>query len=201
MNKKFWDIYAPIYERAMRADRKIYAYMYNRIPQVIAGKKVLEIATGPGLLAKRVAHAADKMIATDYSSGMIREAQKGTCPQNLSFEVVDARNLPYEEDSFDAVLIANALHLIPEPEQVLVEIRKVLKEDGILIAPNFVEHNKGVISRIWSTILKIVGVRFEQQWSAEEYKAFLQNNGWNLVKCQEMQARIPIVYVECVKSR
>lgn len=65
--KKTWDLYAPIYKRAMKADQKIYDYMYARIPEVIEGKKMLEIATGPGLLAKHVGHAASEMIATDYS--------------------------------------------------------------------------------------------------------------------------------------
>lgn len=71
MNKKVWDLYAPIYERAMRADKKVYQNMYDRIPQIIADKEVLEIATGPGLLAKKVADAAKKMIATDYSEGVV----------------------------------------------------------------------------------------------------------------------------------
>ncbi|MCD8067949.1 MAG: hypothetical protein LUE87_03505 [Lachnospiraceae bacterium] len=55
MNKKIWDIYAPIYEKAMRGDRKAYSLMYEHIPQVIQGKDVLEVATGPGLLAQHVA--------------------------------------------------------------------------------------------------------------------------------------------------
>lgn len=136
MNKKVWDLYAPIYERAMRADRKVYQYMYDRIPQIIADKEVLEIATGPGLLAKHVADAAKKMIATDYSEGMIAEAKKGVYPSNLIFEVADATALPYKDDSFDVVLIANALHVIPNPEKALSEIDRVLKPDGVLIAPN-----------------------------------------------------------------
>lgn len=90
MNKKIWDLYAPIYERAMRADRKLYKFMYYRIPKVIRGKDVLEIATGPGLLAKNIAYAANIIIATDYSEGMIAQARKGECPGNLSFEVADA---------------------------------------------------------------------------------------------------------------
>lgn len=71
MNKKVWDLYAPIYERAMRTDKKVYQNMYDRIPRIIADKEVLEIATGPGLLAKKVADAAKKMIATDYSEGIV----------------------------------------------------------------------------------------------------------------------------------
>lgn len=161
MNKKTWDLYAPIYELAMRADKKVYKVMYERIPNVIEGKVVLEIATGPGLLAKYVAHAASKMIATDYSDGMIAEAKKGEIPKNLTFEVADATNLPYEDDSFDVVLIANALHVMPEPEKAMSEIDRVLKSGGILIAPNFVNHKGGLLSSIWSKILKIAGIKFE----------------------------------------
>lgn len=130
MKKKIWDLYAPIYEKAMRADYKYYKFMYDRIPTKIQNKEVLELATGPGLLAKHVAYAAKRMVATDYSEGMIREAQKGKCVDNLIFEVADATDLPYENHSFDVVLIANALHIMPEPEKALKEIERVLKEDG-----------------------------------------------------------------------
>ena len=60
MKKKIWDLYAPIYEKAMRADRKCYKFMYHRVKSQIVGKEVLEIATGPGLLAKHVAPAAKR---------------------------------------------------------------------------------------------------------------------------------------------
>ena len=200
MKKKIWDLYAPIYEKAMRADYKYYKFMYDRIPTKIQNKEVLELATGPGLLAKHVAYAAKRMVATDYSEGMIREAQKGKCVDNLIFEVADATDLPYENHSFDVVLIANALHVMPEPEKALKEIERVLKEDGLLIAPNFVGHKKGVISRIWSGILKIAGIRFEHQWTSEEYLRWLEFHGRSVRFSNELGARIPLVYTECVRK-
>lgn len=201
MNKNVWNLYAPIYERAMRADRKLYEFMYDRIPQVIEGKEVLELATGPGLLAKHVAHAAKRMVATDYAEGMIREARKGTCPANLTFEVADATALPYPDASFDAVLIANALHIMPNPEAALREIRRVLKPGGILIAPNFVDHKKGIASRAWSGILQLAGISFAHQWSEGEYLDFLRRNGWQVNYHKLMLARISIVYAECTACK
>lgn len=59
MNKKTWDLCAPIYKRAMKADQKIYDFMYERIPEMVKDKDVL---------------------ATDYSDGMIAEAKKGVFP-------------------------------------------------------------------------------------------------------------------------
>lgn len=197
MNKKIWNLYAPVYSRAMKADRKIYDFMYERIPERVKDKEVLEIAAGPGLLAKHIAPAAKSVIATDYSEGMIAQAEKGEHPDNLCFEIADAMDLPYEDESFDAVLIANALHIVPDPEKVLSEIDRVLRQDGLLIAPNFVDHKGTMISRIWSGILRIAGIRFEHRWSAREYIAFLEKNGWKVIFSREMAARIALVYAEC----
>ncbi len=200
MKKRTWDLYAPIYKQAMKADQKIYDFMYGRIPAVIRDKEVLELATGPGLLAKHVAPAAKRMIATDYSDGMIAEAKKGDCPENLTFEKADAMQLPYRDDSFDVVLIANALHIVPAPEKVLSEIDRVLRPGGLLIAPNFVEHKGTLGSRIWSGILRLAGVKFEHQWSAEEYVRFLEANGWRVTFSRKMEARIAMMYAECERG-
>ena len=200
MKKKVWDLYAPIYEKAMRLDQKYYQYMYDRIPTKIKDKKVLEIATGPGLLAKHVAYASKSMIATDYSEGMIKEACKGEYSEKLKFEVADATNLPYPDNSFDVVLIANALHVMPSPEKALSEINRVLRNEGILIAPNFVGHKKGAVSKLWSGILKIAGIKFEHQWTSDEYLEWLEKHGWNVTFSKLLPSRISLMYAECIRK-
>lgn len=177
MKKSVWDIFAPIYERAMKSQKHIYDFMYAEISSAVKGKSVLELATGPGMIARHIAPSARAVIATDFSPKMIETAQKKTAAENVSFELADATDLRFSDKSFDAVIIANALHVMPNPEKALSEIKRVLKDDGLLIAPNFIvrEHAK---KNAWQKLLSLVGVRFNHDWTAEEYKAFLLENGW-----------------------
>ena len=68
MNKKIWDLYAPIYEKAMRMDQKYYAYMYKRISRRVVDKEVLEIATGPDTIWRREIFLQGKEKADDTGS-------------------------------------------------------------------------------------------------------------------------------------
>ncbi|MCD8192917.1 MAG: hypothetical protein LUD55_09015 [Oscillospiraceae bacterium] len=61
-------------------------------------------------------------------------------------------------------------------------------------------HKKGVVSAVWSQILRIAGVRFEHQWSTDEYREFLEANGWEVTLMKEMPARITLAYAECVRT-
>ena len=201
MKGKIWDLYAPIYSRAMRAEERSYAYLYRRIAKLVRAKEVLELATGPGALAKRIAPVTKHMLATDYSEGMIAEAKKGACPNNLRFEVADALSLPYADASFDAVVIVNALHLLPEPERALREMARVLRPDGVLIAPNFVKQRESLLTRFWEALLSLAGLRFANQWTPEEYLDFLKKNGWEVRFYKVMQARMPLIYTECRRAR
>ena len=193
---KIWNLYAPLYETAMKPDQKLYDEVAQLIKKKIRGKEVLELACGPGNLSMMIASAAKQLTATDYAERMIAQAKKKDNPFHIVFEQADAMNLPYEDGSFDAVVIANALHIVPEPEKVLEEIRRVLRPDGILIAPNFVEHEKGKVSRAWTALLKTAGVKFAHEWSAEQYYEFLEENGWKITFRKEIPARNLLAYAE-----
>ena len=196
MSKNIWDIFAPVYELAMRSQKNIYDYMYVRIGEVAKRKDVLELATGPGMIARHIAPLANHVVATDFAPKMIETARKAKNPENLSFEVADATSLRFEDKSFDAVVIANALHIIPNPEKALAEIRRVLKDDGVLIAPNFI-FKAGGKRNLWQRILSLVGVRFAHEWTEDEYKSFLKANGWTIEMSYVLKGRIDLAYVEC----
>lgn len=199
MGKTIWDRFAPVYSLAMKSQKNIYAYMYKHIGDAAAGKIVLELATGPGLIANHIADKASKVVATDFSPEMINQAKKNGTADNVVFEIADASDLSYADKSFDIVVIANALHVIPNPEKVLGEIDRVLKDGGLLICPTYIHRNAEEKENLWAKLLKALGVSFAHQWTAGEFAAFIQSNGWKINKSEVVPGRIDLMYAECAR--
>ncbi len=203
-NEGIWDKFAPIYTGFVTGtpgNKHAYEAMYKRIRTMVKDKEVLELATGPGVIAKQVATEAKSMTATDFSEKMLAVARRGIVPSNLVFERADASDLQYNDESFDVIIIANALHVIPDHEKVLSEIKRVLRKDGLLIAPNFIHDNRKKISELFSKTLSCVGVQFEAKWDAKGYKAFLERNGFEVKYTKPFESTIPLMYTECMAEK
>lgn len=199
-HKNFWDRNAGRYDRFMRKDRAAYETMYGLIRPVVKGKTVLELATGTGLIAKNIVNAAAHIEASDTSAEMIREAKRRNHSAKLYFSVQDMFCLPYADGSFDAVIVSNALHIVPQPEKALREIKRVLKDDGVLIAPTFTHSENSFFGKVRAFFMKLAGFPLHSRWTSEEYLTFLQQNGWTVRKSVVLKASFPLTYTECVKS-
>ena len=121
----------------MRKNAIAYDQLYALLRPAVWHKTVLEVATGTGQVAKHLLCSADHIEATDASAAMIAQAKRGNFSSKLYFSVQDMFHLPYADQSFDVVIVSNALHIVPHPEKALIEFRRVLKNDGTLIAPTF----------------------------------------------------------------
>ena len=199
-HKNFWDRNAGQYDRFMRKDRAAYETMYGLIRPVVKGKTVLELATGTGLIAKNIVNAAAHIEASDTSAEMIREAKRRNHSAKLYFSVQDMFCLPYADESFEVVIVSNALHIVPQPEKALAEIHRVLRDDGVLIAPTFTHAENSFFGNSKAFFMKLAGFPLHSRWTSEEYLCFLQQNGWTVRKSDVLKASFPLTYVECVKA-
>ena len=196
----FWDKNAGRYDRFMRKDQAAYEEMYKLIRPVVKAKTVLELATGTGLIAKNIVNAAAHIEATDASAEMILEAKRDNRSAKLHFSVQDMFCLPYAEESFDVVIVSNALHIVPQPEKALAEIRRVLKGDGVLIAPTFTHAGNSFTGKVKAFFMKLAGFPLHSRWTSEEYLRFLRQNGWAVRKSAVLKASFPLTYAECEKT-
>ena len=199
-HKNFWDKNAGRYDRFMRKDRAAYEEMYALIWPVVKGKTVLELATGTGLIAKSIVNAAAHIEATDASVGMIAEAKRDNQSAKLHFSVQDMFRLPYAGKSFDVVIVSNALHIVPQPEKALAEIHRVLKDDGVLIAPTFSHAGNSFSGKVRAFFMKLAGFPLHSKWTSEEYLRFLRQNGWAVRKSVVLKASFLLTYAESEKT-
>ena len=198
-SENFWNRNAKRYDRFMRKDRAAYEKLYELIRPVVKARTVLELAAGSGLIAKNIVRAASHIEVTDASEEMIAEAKRNNRSAKLHFSVRDMFCLPYADKSFDVVIVSNALHIVPQPEKALAEIRRVLKDDGVLIAPTFTHGNGTLRGRIKLFFMKLAGFPLNSRWSSADYLAFLRQNGWTVRKSTMLKASFPLTYAECVK--
>lgn len=199
-SQNFWDKNAGRYDRFMRKDAAAYERLYRLLRPVVRQKTVLELATGTVLIAKHIVHSADHIEATDASQEMIEQAKQGVKSAKLYFSVQDMFHLPYADQSFDVVIVVNALHIVPEPEKALSEIRRVLKDDGVLVAPTFTHADNAFFGKVKAFFMKLAGFPLHSKWTSHEYLAFLRENGWTVQKSTVLKASFPLAYAECVKS-
>ena len=198
-SENFWNRNAKRYDRFMRKDRAAYEKLYELIRPVVKARTVLELAAGTGLIAKNIVRATSHIEVTDASEEMIAEAKRNNRSAKLHFSVRDMFCLPYADKSFDVVIVSNALHIVPQPEKALAEIRRVLKDDGVLIAPTFTHGNSTLQGRIKLFFMKLAGFPLNSRWSSADYLAFLRQNGWSVRKSAVLKGSFPLTYAECVK--
>ena len=199
-HKSFWDRNAGRYDRFMRKDRAAYDEIYELIRPIVRHKTVLELATGTGLIAKNIVNAAAHIEATDASAEMIAEAKQDNRSAKLHFSVQDMFRLPYANQSFNVVIVSNALHIVPQPEKALQEIKRVLKDDGVLIAPTFTHAGNSFSGKVRAFFMRMAGFPLHSKWTSAEYLRFLSQNGWTVRKSAILKAAFPLTYAECVKS-
>ncbi len=115
---------------------------------------------------------------------------------NVRFSVQDAYSLAYDAESFDIVIVSNTLHIMPRPEKALEEIKRVLKPDGMLIAPTFV-HAETKKAAVLSRLLSVTGFRAYHRWTRCSYIRFLQDSGFTVEDTEMLPTPFPFVYCCC----
>ncbi|WP_027496617.1 class I SAM-dependent methyltransferase [Rhodococcus sp. JG-3] len=125
-------------------DERCIDYARGRFDQAVSGDasaraalpyvRALELGCGTGffLLNLMQAGIADKGSVTDLSPGMVKVALRNAEHLGLDVDgrVADAETIPYDDDTFDLVVGHAVLHHIPDVEQSLREVLRVLKPGG-----------------------------------------------------------------------
>lgn len=190
----FWDNVAWVYDVfANVVNRKANRALCAAVEKWVGPfDEVLECACGTGLLSGGLARRCKSLTATDFSANMLRRAEK-KCRKygNVTFEQADILQLRYPDASFDAVVAANVLHLLDEPDKALRELERVCRPGGRLILPTYMNQTeKGTTNRVSGAIGK-AGAGFKREFTLDSYRKFFADAGWMDADYTLCEGRIP----------
>lgn len=116
-----------------------FTWVAQHVPMPEQGGSVLDVGCGPAWFwpeAMQVLPAGITLTLFDQSPGMVQEAMercRGLAFAGLAAQTGDVAELPFADNSFDAVIAMHMLYHVADQEKALAEIRRVLKPGGTLV--------------------------------------------------------------------
>lgn len=202
-NIYFWNRTAKLYTAIQESNNKIlYDKLCSRISKYFnKNTRVLELACGTGQLTSRLGDKVLYWEATDFSEKMVSVTKKRfKTSGSVHCKVEDATNLTCDNSIFDVVLIANALHIMPNPDKALKEIYRVLKPNGFLIAPTFVYD--GYVNTFKIDMLEKAGFKTFHKWKSAEFENFVEQRNFHILESYLIRDNfLPECVLVCKKSK
>lgn len=203
-DRAYWERHAARYDRSLGPLGRPLPRMLELVGEAVTGSgRVLELAAGTGLVTPVLAGAAREVVSTDYASAMVerlealvRERRLG----NVHCQQADIYALPFEDGSFDAVVAANVLHLVPDLDAALAAMRRVLRPGGRLVVPTFC-HDETALSWVVSRLLAITGFPGHRRFTASTLRQAVAAGGIAIGRSEALPGLIPICYLDGVPAQ
>jgi phosphatidylethanolamine/phosphatidyl-N-methylethanolamine N-methyltransferase len=137
----------------------------HRLP-LRPGDRVLEVGVGTGL--SLLHYPADcHVTGIDISEPMLEQARERAAElrrSDVDLRLMDARELAFADATFDHVLAPYVMSVVPQPERVMQEMRRVCKPEGtIAVVNHFRSENRilGVLERVFTPASQWIGFRMD----------------------------------------
>tara|TARA_Y100000590_G_scaffold462865_1_gene628094 strand:- start:4867 stop:5673 length:807 start_codon:yes stop_codon:yes gene_type:complete len=92
-------------------------------------KYSLELGAGDGIQSTLIAKYTTKLLSTDLNQDRLI---KKSHPR-IDYDICDAENLKYASDRFELIYSSNLLEHLPNPKKAILEMKRVMKDDGLMI--------------------------------------------------------------------
>ena len=139
-NELRYRLYAPVYDLGAKPIEGARERALERV-DVEVDERVLIVGSGTGMDLSYLPREAS-VTALDLTPAMVRRTERRAqrLGVDVDAQVADARSLPFEDDTFDVVLLHLVLSVIPQPARVASEAARVFADDGrVSILDKFVE--------------------------------------------------------------
>jgi SAM-dependent methyltransferase len=140
------------------------------------GRRVLEVAAGPGRGLGLLKRKAARVVGGDYTFSLVKQARAHYGPR-IPVLQFDAQAMPFRNGSFDLVIFFEAIYYVPDAERAIAEARRVLSPGGVLLICSANREWEGFSASPYST----------RYFTASELGALLARHGFET----ELNAAFP----------
>lgn len=189
--RDLWEKIASNYDKQSSKFEQAYKLSIEKSKKVLKNTdKVLEIACGTGIISLAIAEQVNSVIGVDISPKMITIAKEKAAKlsiNNVDFKTADGYSLKYEDNTFDAVLLFNSLHIVKEPSVLLAEIYRLLKPNGYLItATDCYSESVPFLKKIYTLVPKIMNrfgvINYLSCFSKKDIISLLMQNKYEIIE-------------------
>ena len=197
----YWERHAKRYDRSTRFLARPVPRMLELATSAVRGSRdVLEVAAGTGLLTAAIAPAVTSVVATDYAPAMVAQLEarlRADKIDNVACQQADINALPFADHSFDAVVAANVLHLVPDLEQSLASLRRVLRPNGHLVAPTYL-HAETFGASVLSRLFALTGFPGARRFTSASFPTAIEAAGFRIVTFETIPGPFPVGFVDAI---
>ncbi|HEX4012068.1 MAG TPA: class I SAM-dependent methyltransferase [Solirubrobacteraceae bacterium] len=112
------------------------------------GQRILDVATGTGMVARELARRGAEVTALDQSEAMLAVARSRPHP-GVRFVTGEAERLPYDDASFDALTFTYLLRYVDDPAATMRELARVVAPGGAIGMIEFGVPDNGALRALW----------------------------------------------------
>lgn len=181
-NEIIYKLWSPVYDRIfntgkfLEARQKLFLH-----PPFHPQQRILFVGVGTGADLELLDHTQFHITAIDYSSDMLQKAKDKFKDNKIEFIQMDALQMNFAENNFDAVVASLILSVVPDPDRCMKEMIRVLKPQGsMIIFDKFSSSKISLIKRMVRPFVKIlgtdIGVKFENLYEQNHEAIILKEN-------------------------
>ena len=153
-NNVLFNLIAPLYDRIFKVSN---SEILRDLLQLNKDQLLLDAGGGTGRVSEQFQNDVHQLILGEYSFSMLREAKKKNPGEQLQFSSLE---LPFSDESFDRILVVDAMHHFPKQHRAVAELLRVLKTGGRLVIeePNILHFEVKIIALLET--LALMGSHF-----------------------------------------
>ncbi|MBM3132150.1 MAG: methyltransferase domain-containing protein [Chloroflexi bacterium] len=145
---------------------------------ILVRDRVLDVATGTGILAGAMCAVAGEVVATDFTREMLLQARESLSEvDNITFVLADADRLPFEDGSFDVVACRMSVHHFASPRVAFREMARVCRRGGKVVVVDVISSEDGAKSALHNRMGKLRDKSEVRQWRRSELEQMLTESG------------------------